>query len=877
MGIATDSSIDSDSILYSGPSSSTRSNPNAVLIPELAFLIQQHLQPRDLATASRVCRNWQEAWMPFLYYAVQYHHSHHQFSHNHWLAESTAQRHQYYHPQGHSEQHQRQHSFPQQLYQFVVVVPFLNLNKYGPFIKTLSLSNLVVTPHQLPSISSSSSCSSSATVSPSSSPPGHRSFIAAASAVASDASPIRDHLHQIQTCASLNLTQLDIFKTIMSLERLDDLLSALPTLKVFRFEVINKKLDSITMTSTGLTATTAATGATTGSNYISRGYMQQHHSHLLLKKPKRLTLEGLEQEVVRTIARRLSGGHLERLELIFAVTGTVVVSAFEELFASCGSSLKALSLTKAEICQRDSRRDWDTAYQAEVAALLASLSGTTISPPPQQQQQQQQQQQYRQHRFSPLSSSTTMSTSSSSSSISSAFSASTSSTSMSQFSDNESDQTYKSSPPVLESLSLYSCGIEDRECAWLLKYMPELRELNLHDCPRLKRSVVQSILTFTPKLESISLSSVPQLHPQGLLQLFSTTTASATATSDASSGTLKATDQVIKSGLQLKSVRLAYMRQIDDVIVNALVTQQGSTLVTFSLKWCPHVTDEGIMPIFQFCEKLEDLSLHLSKPTTNIFRELGEIGDAESSNNGDVKQAKKKLWACAQTLERLEVGGQMFVDRIRTSNEHLQPQLYHHMSPNPHHIRNGSTPQLTTGIASGFGIGAINAAGSHSSASNIIRDPYSVAHHQGYPMYHLWRYHRFSDPFRELQAQLETLPRLTHLGIPAKGIEHLIRKGFGSKVQLKSLALLNQQGRVWTPEELADLLNHMPELRKLYCEKNTILPSSLSSSSPMLARTKDAALWKRLEQVKSLLESHHVELVQSPLLSSSLCATNKWG
>ncbi|KAF9109619.1 hypothetical protein BGX27_007400 [Mortierella sp. AM989] len=599
----------------------------------------------------------------------------------------------------------------------------------------------------------------------------------------------------------------------MTLERLDELLSTLSMLKVFKFEVVNKKEPAAT-TASAAVYLYSRNGSHGGS--ISRGYIQQHQSNLLLK-PKRISLEGLEQEVVRVIARRLNR-NLERLELVFSVTGTVVLSAFEELFAKCGSILKSLSLTRAEISQRDYSRVWNAPYQAEIEALLASLSGVAFSSSPPEIAQS-----------LPLSSPGTMSTSTSSSSISSSYSTSVSSSS--------SISHQPKGIPVLESLSLYSCVVGDREFASLLTQVSGLQELRLHDCKNLGREAIPSIIANTPMLESLSFSSLPYLNPESLVQLFTVTKASSETNSNGSLPEAIA----VKSGLRLKQVQLAYMRQLDDNVMKALALHQGPELLKLSLHWCPHITDEGIIPIFQSCEKLIDLSLCLSKPTLNIFKELT-----------DPTNGKTKPWACSQTLERFEIGGQMFLDRIRASNEHLQPQLYHHTSPNPHHIRNGSTPQVTiNGMGNSTGTIA-------SQTSNIIHDPYNVAHHQGYPMYHLWRYNRLSDPFRELQAQLEALPRLTHLGIPAKGVEHLIKKGFGPKVHLRSLALLNQQGRVWSLEEIEDLLRHIPGLTSLICEKNTIL----ASSQPTRNR-KEIALLKQQEKIGKLLQQHNVELIQS--------------
>ncbi|KAG0012074.1 hypothetical protein BGZ80_000215 [Entomortierella chlamydospora] len=619
----------------------------------------------------------------------------------------------------------------------------------------------------------------------------------------------------------------------MSLQRLDELLSALPMLKVFKFEVVNA-------VEFGATASAAVSlhsrSNSHGGSGVNRGYMQQRQPNLLLKKPERISLQGLEQEVVRVIARRLYR-NLERLELFFSVTGVIVLSALEELLTNCGSVLKALSLTKAEIVKRDFSREWNISSQAEIAALLASLSAVSLSSPSTASSMT-------------LSSHGTVSSSASSSSISSAYSTPASPTS------SISDQP--KGTPVLESLSLYSCLIEDRDCESLLSQVSRLRELCLHNCKSLTQQVVPSILTCTPLLESLSLSTVPNINPVGLVQLFTVTDESSATNSTggvSSTVTLNPLSPGVvnaKLGLQLKHVRLAYLRQLDDNVLKTLALHQGPSLLKLSLYWCPHVTDEGVIPILKSCDKLMDLSLCLSKPTLNIFNELT-----------DSSSGAKKPWACSQTLERLEVGGQMFLDRIRSSNEHLQPQLYHHTSPNPHHIRNGSTPQVTArSIFNGN-------TSSGSRPSNVIYDPYTVAHYQGYPMYHLLRYSRFSDPFRELRAQLETLPRLTHLGIPAKGVEHLIKKGFGPKVNLTSLALLNQQGRVWSPEELEDLLKHMPKLRSLVCEKNTIL----ASPHPTHNR-KEAISHKQYDKVVRLLQQHNVELVQSSS-STGLCASPK--
>ncbi|KAF9963626.1 hypothetical protein BGZ70_007288 [Mortierella alpina] len=840
MGVAIDFAMESHS--------ATR-RQNAILIPELAFQIQLYMQPEDLAVASRVSKAWQEAWAPFLYYSVQYRH-HQRGLHSRHSSQCQIS------PKDlvllHSTLQEQQHC-----------PPFLNLEKYGAWIKHLEVSNLFVAHQPI------SPPSSSGAVSPgSSSAAGVTAGAAAEAGSAAARSPpssvplIQDHLAQIQTCSNMRLTLLDISRTVMSLDRLDDLLSALPWLKVFKFEVMNK-IEPIA--SSGSHSRNSSTGSLSG---VGRGFMMQQPSHLL-KKPKRLSLEGLESEVVRVIARRLHQS-LERLDLALAVTGGIALPAFQELFESCGSTLKSLALTKVEICQHDCSRAGNAAYQAEIAALLASLLSS--SPPSSTAQHLQ-----ASGVLSPSSSYASISTSSSfSSDLSMADPVVPTALALDHSSDAGTQAATLPPPiPALESISFNACFIPGRECEIFLRHAPGLRELHLHDCRNLDRSIVKSILTHTPLLETLSLNSVPNLRPECLQQLFETTEVpkSNRASGSQYSGIVGTTvisstaeeTTVARIGLRLKNVRLAYLRQLDDTIMETLATHQGASLLKLSIHWCPHVTDEGILPIFRSCEKLEDLSLCLSKPTLNIFKDLSETTETAGQ--------ERKLWACAQTLERLEIGGQMFVDRLRTSNEHLHPQLYHHLSPNPHHIRNrsGSGSGLAMSPAAGGISTSANSSislsnSSSQSSSSIIHDPYSVAHHQGYPMYHLWRYHRFSDPFRELQAQLETLPRLKHLGIPAKGIEHLIAKGFGAKVQIQSLALLNQQGRVWSADEIRDLLQHMPHLRRLFCEKNTVLSSA---SCSLVSR--DVMAQKRQMEMMRVLRDHRVELVQSSSSASPTC------
>ncbi|KAF9276506.1 hypothetical protein BGZ68_009972 [Mortierella alpina] len=826
---------------------STKRRQNAILIPELAFQIQLYMQPEDLAVASRVSKAWQEAWAPFLYYTVQY--RHHQRS-LHSRHSSQCQISSKDLILLHSTLQEQQHC-----------PPFLNLEKYGHWIKHLEASNLFVAHQPI------SPPSSSGAVSPGLSSAAGVTAGAAAGSVTARSTPspsplIQDHLAQIQTCSNMRLTLLDISRTVMSLDRLDDLLGALPWLKVFKFEVMNKIEP---MASSGSHSRNSSTGSLSG---VGRVFMMQQPS-LLLKKPKRLSLEGLESEVVRVIARRLHQS-LERLELTLAVTGGIALPAFQELFESCGSTLKTLALTKVEICQHDYSRAGNAAYQAEIAALLASLLSSSPSSSTAQHLQPS-------GVLSASSSYSSISTSSSFSSDLSTADALVPTTLQLDQSSNAGTQPENLPPPLpaLESISFNACFIPGHECEIFLRHAPGLRELHLHDCRNLDRSIVKSILTHTPLLETLSLNSVPNLRPECLQQLFETIEV---PKSDRASGIqfprtmgtpvtsrIAGETTVTRTGLRLKNVRLAYLRQLDDTIMETLATHQGASLLKLSIHWCPHVTDDGILPIFRSCEKLEDLSLCLSKPTLDIFKDLSDTTEAAGK--------ERKLWACAQTLERLEIGGQMFVDRLRTSNEHLHPQLYHHLSPNPHHIRNrsGSGSGLAMyPVAGGISTSAnssISLSNSNSqSSSNIIHDPYSVAHHQGYPMYHLWRYHRFSDPFKELQAQLETLPRLKHLGIPAKGIEHLIAKGFGAKVQIQSLALLNQQGRVWSADEIRDLLQHMPHLRRLFCEKNTVLPSS---SCSLVSR--DAMAQKRQMEMMRVLRDHRVELVQSSTSTSPAC------
>jgi hypothetical protein len=637
--------------------------------------------------------------------------------------------------------------------------------------------------------------------------------------------------------------------------------------------------------------------------------MQQQPSSLLLKKPKQVTLEGLEPEVIHVIAKRL-GSQLERLDLVFTVTGRIGLSTFLELLTNCRSTLRSLTLTRAEVYQTDYSRERHAAM--EISALLASLLGTT---------------------------STATTTSSSSPSTTSPTSPSSSSSS-------------PSFPPALECLSFNSCAIPDREFEWFLRRAPQLRELNLHDCRFLNRPAVTSILQYSPLLETLSLRSVPYIDADALKQLFetiprsevaATTTAttvswphhaagshaSGTTATSGVNGSGGASTSTTASGnndreketmgLRLKSIRLAYLRQLNDTVMETMARCQGGSLEKLSVQWCPHVTDVGILPIFMFCQRLQDLSLYLSKPTLNIFKDLteepanGAVAGATTATATEAATVlaattatatateaaagsppvKRRLWACANTLERLEVGGQMFVDRIRSSSEHLQPQLYHHLSPNPHHMRSPSGNQDLslggdiggTGISGATNNGGLgNATNTTSGAttnnnSNVIHNPYSIAHYQGYPMYHLWRYNRLSDPFRELQAQLETLPRLKHLGVQAKGIEHLLRRGFGPNVHIQSLALLNQQGRVWSPEEIREMFEHMPHLRTLVCEKSTIMAGGGSLSGGVgggggvgvgggscgAGQLKGVDLLKRQMCMRRILEDHHVELVQSTL------------
>ncbi|KAF9274492.1 hypothetical protein BGZ88_002976 [Linnemannia elongata] len=840
--------------------------PTSLLIPELIYEIERYLEIQDLAAAALVCRAWHEAWSSSLYATVRCHirrtsaplgvsrsldptktTAFHSFT-----AAPPARdnyqgyvQHKYY-----SFQQQHLHLQHGQHHQYIP--PFLNFQKYGRWIRNLEVSNL----YCLPSVPLLRSTGGAAVSSHSSSSSSSSSSSAFNPASLSLPPPVQDHLSQIQTC--WHLIQLDISRTVMSLERLDDLLSSLPRLKVFKFEVVNK---TEIATANGLHGggSNAGGGGSLGSSF-RRGYMQQQPSSLLLKKPKQVTLEGLEPEVIRVIARRL-GGQLERLDLVFTVTGRIGLSTFLELLSNCRSTLKSLALTRAEVYQTDYSRDRHAAM--EISALLASLLGTT-------------------------SAATTSSSPSASSTTSSPSSSSSTSSSLPSF------------PPALECLSFNSCAIPDREFEWFLRHAPQLKELNLHDCRFLNKPAVAAILQHSPLLETLSLRSVPYVDADALKQLFETiprssiegaTAATAFTSHQAAgshaSGTTAATSGVNGSGgaastltaskettgLRLKSIRLAYLRQLNDTVMETIARYQGACLEKLSVQWCPHVTDVGILPIFMYCQRLQDLSLYLSKPTLNIFKDLTDepVNGATAADPatatatvattttletsttstaaavvGLPAPVKRRLWACANTLERLEVGGQMFVDRIRSRG-----------TGGTNGTSNGG-PISVTNITTG------------NNNSNVIHDPYSIAHHQGYPMYHLWRYHRLSDPFRELQAQLETLPRLKHLGVQAKGIEHLLRRGFGPNVHIQSLALLNQQGRVWSPEEIREMFEHMPHLRTLVCEKSTIMAGGSQSGGIISGgscggQLKGVDLLKRQMWMRQILEDHRVELVQSTL------------
>ncbi|KAF9387398.1 hypothetical protein CPC16_007059 [Podila verticillata] len=759
-------------------------HPNAVLIPELAFEIQQHLQLCDLAVATRVCRDWFEAWTPFLYYAVKFNGRWTPSLPSHGSASPTRLS---------SPQPLRRHRSLSHQHQ---APPFLNLDKYGHWIKSLQASNLFLDPTEH-LFRPFSPCGSS-------SPPSSSPFTITTTTTTT--THITDHLHLIKNCKSLDLTQLDISNTIMSLERLDDLLSALPLLKVFKFEVMNQ-IDSTSLTASKLLA------------FDSSGFRYRQGAN----KTWMDSLLGLEPEVVRVIARRLSS-RLEKLELSFALPATISLAVFEELLESCRSTLKTLVLFKAEICQVDYSREESRAHQMQIEALLANLWETSIGSV-----------ELPSTTLRPGHTQLTrswMTSSSSSSSFSSSYS-----TSASSLSGQDNNQPKPvSTPPVLESLSFLTCAIPNKEFDWFLQRAPGLKELTIHSCDHLSQPIVASIHTYAPLLESISLSSIPGLSKRGLKGIFEPFPEEINVPS---------LDHPPPKKLGLRIIRLAYLRQLEDSVMESLATHQGQTLTTLSVHWCPHVTDNGVQLIFKSCEKLEDLSLCLTKPTLNSIK----------------KRAGQKPWACTQSLKSLEIGGQMFLDQLRQSNEHLHPQLYHHMSSNPHQSQTGYRTRAlsaNSSFTSTYGhrnntIGACFS-NSGSSAGNIIQNTYAVAHHQGYPMYHLLRYQQLSNPLKELQERLEMLPRLVHLGIQSKGIEHLIKQGFGPSVRIRSLALLNQHGRVWSVDEVRDLLGNMPSLTRLQCERNTIM----ADSGPAITMGQQ-------EEMRQLLENRNVELVyQTP-------------
>ncbi|KAG0047959.1 hypothetical protein BGZ83_007091 [Gryganskiella cystojenkinii] len=834
------------------PQSCSCPRQNAVLIPELAFQIQLSLNQRDLSIASQVSKAWHKAWAPLLYYAVQYRGGHrsqsslmqqqslfqgankdppqpsHRVSNN-----NQVHHHQVVHGQGHLHHHQE----ARQLW----VPPFINFKKFGHWIKSIEACNL---------------------------------FVLQGAAAAADTNltgksmtwGIQDHLTQIQTCPNLNLTRLEITKTVMSLERLDRLLSALPGLLSFQFEVMNKP---------ELISPRGGLNSSIGSRILSNRGLQNAASttlsqSTLLLRTQQVGLQGLEPEVVRVIARRLCLG-LESLGLTFELTGRISLPAFEELFDRCGSTLKTLSLTRAEICERNYEEN--IALSVATADILSSL----------------------------LESTSLSSTSSSSSSSPMPFSSS--STVPSKPSTSCTAATFSTftptGPAALESLTLTSCAVPDRECEWLLRHSPRLLELNIHDSHHLGPRVVGSILRFSPLLESLSWSSVHHIGRQSLARLFeradksddSTTialsslsgvTPSLSAVSTTATTTSQTPQEQQYPGLRLKRVKLAYLRGLDDNVMRSLATHQGSTLERLSVQWCPDVTDAGVLPIFSHCSQLEELCLCLSKLSPDIFKPTA--AGAQSSVNGDLKH-----WACEQTLQRLEIGGQMFLNQLQLSNVYLQPQLYHHLSPNPHRVARttvGSqgttagnmsrTPTYNRSISSVGSlrdIGVINNSGT-TGQSNVLQDSYTLAHHEGYPMYHLHqRYEQLGDPFGGLKTRLATMPRLYHLGVSTKGVEHLIRKGFGPNVKIQSLALLGQQGRKWSLEEVKDLLEHMPTLTRLHCEKNTILPTTAATGrvaprSPFCGPVSVFEL-KMEQDMVTLLRKHGVEVVQSAIVHTA--------
>ncbi|KAG0233372.1 hypothetical protein BGW42_007456 [Actinomortierella wolfii] len=777
------------------------------LLPELAHHIRRHLNSHQLACATRVCRAWYEIWMPYLWENVHYDVPNRAFpslgKHASWTR--------------HFEGRYLTGGYPtkEELHRQSRVA--VNRREKGGCGVVGGTGGVVATAGIGGGVGRIyDDASNTSPLSSSPLPP---------------LPPLLLQLDILRLEGS-HLQELSLFKTDITLERLDRLLESLSQLQVFRFEVMNRVAPDYVPRSIETRPVGTWQGKSLG------------------------LLHNCEEQLLGVVATRLR--RLRSLELTFDARADLHVGRAIFLLDALRHSLKALRLENFALTgsYASSRNNWNTmGFQAYANRLLgdasymgASMIAATSSMP---------------STSPPLSGSVSHSSSSSSLSAVTMTNTTTSSDGRSSSSLSPLEQAVASltksveqftvtettpslAPPTgVISLTLirqHWNGSRSAQCIEeVLRECPNLEELNFHDTPVPNNSTMDAILEHNPKLTRLSFSKVPNISSQSLEQLFrgrklveeeEHNHGEMSSLSSAANHTPQKDAVMVP---QLESLRLGYLHQSLTAPLRALAEEHGGRLRRLSIQWCPSVTTQDLWPIIKKCSQLEELALQLTKVSTKIFEDIPQDVIVPEPGGPSVLEPKMHTWACASTLRRFDIGGPMFVDYSRYRERFLRPTVYHHLSPNPYLI--GTTSSSSSGGNSGgqgspqahqssSSSGDENAAstppgsapssaspstaspattttaspprtqagstvvtgtgapvvGGHTFNSSIVRIAAIFNNFVPPPNNHPYVERHWTDeslnPLYTLQARIQGFPKLRELGLQTKGIEQWILKGF---------------------------------------------------------------------------------------------------
>ncbi|KAG0244764.1 hypothetical protein BGW41_006322 [Actinomortierella wolfii] len=679
---------------------------------------------------------------------------------------------------------------------------------------------------------------------------------------------------------SSHLQELSLFKTDITLERLDRLLESLSQLQVFRFEVMNRVAPDYVPRSVETRPVGTWQGKSLG------------------------LLHNCEEQLLGVVATRLR--RLRSLELTFDARADLHVGWAIFLLDALRHSLKALRLENFALTgsYASSRNNWNTmGFQAYANRLLgdasymgASMIAATSSMP---------------STSPPLSGS--VSHSSSSSSLSAVTMTNTTTS-------GGGGKSSSSLSPLEQAVASLTKSVEQFTVAETTPSLaPPTGVISL--------TLIRQHWNGVPNISSQSLEQL--FRGRKLVEEEENNHGEMSSLSSAANHTPQKDAVMVP---QLESLRLGYLHQSLTAPLRALAEEHGGRLRRLSIQWCPSVTTQDLWPIIKKCSQLEELALQLTKVSTKIFEDIPQDVIVPEPGGPSVLEPKMHTWACASTLRRLDIGGPMFVDYSRYRERFLRPTVYHHLSPNPYLI--GTTSSSSSGGNSGgqgspqahqssSSSGDENAAstppgsapssalpstaspattttaspprtqagstvvtgtgapvvGGHTFNSSIVRIAAIFNNFVPPPNNHPYVERHWTDeslnPLYTLQARIQGFPKLRELGLQTKGIEQWILKGFNHEgsggcdattttttttttssesgrrdrigaqttaastttkngnqviypIKIQTLTLMNQQGRILDRSRVLELIAGYPYLRRLICDRATIFHHRLT-------------------------------------------------